>query len=198
MVQEFRGRVAEHPIAELMLRRWSPRAMSGEAVSEAELMTLFEAARWAPSSGNEQPWRFVYARKGTVYWDEFFSLLGRGNREWCTNAGVLIITLSRKTWEEDDTPNDTHSFDTGAAWENLALHGSILGLVVHGMAGFDYERARELLGVSDAYAIEMMIAIGKRGDSSVLSEKNKAREKPSERKTVDEFAFEGRLPHQRA
>ncbi len=190
---EFQGRTAAHPIEDFILQRWSSRAMSGESVSEEELMSLFEAASWAPSSGNEQPWRFVYARKGTPYWKDFFDLLKPGNQEWCARAAVLIITISRKTWEEDDSPNQTHSFDTGAAWENLALQGIASNIVVHGMAGFDYEKAHSLLELPEQYAIEMMIALGKPGKGKNLSEKNRAREKLSNRKPLHDFVFEGRF-----
>lgn len=170
--------------------------MSGEALSDMELATLFEAGRWAPSSSNEQPWRFVYAKQGTRYWQEFFDLLAEGNKAWCKNAAVLIITLSKKTWDDDGSLNATHSFDTGAAWQNLALQGAALDLVVHGMAGFDYDKARQLLQLPEAYAVEMMIAVGKPGRTEDLPEKYRARETPNERKATKEFVFEGRLPLQ--
>lgn len=188
------GRKSGYPIEDIILHRWSPRAMSGEALEKKELMTLFEAARWAPSSGNEQPWRFVYATKGTKYWDEFFGILNKGNQEWCKNSAVLVITLSKTKWEEDNTPNDTHSFDTGAAWENLALQGSSMDLVIHGMEGFDHEKAGQFLKIDDSYKIEMMIAIGKPGKIEVLSPKNQAREKAKDRRHLNEIVFEGRLP----
>ena len=150
--------------------------MSGLPVSDTELATLFEAARWAPSSSNEQPWRFVYAKRDTKHWQEFFNLLVEGNKAWCVNASVLIITLSKKTWDEDDSLNETHSFDTGAAWQNLALQGTALGLVVHGIGGFDYDKARQLLALPDSFSVEMMIAFVKLGKIEDLPEKYRARD----------------------
>jgi nitroreductase len=185
-------RIPDFSIDPLFLRRWSSRAMSGEALSQGELMTLFEAARWAPSSSNEQPWRFVYALRGTRYWEKFFALLDSGNQEWCKNASVLVITLSKKT-DEDGEPNDTHSFDTGAAWENLALQGSISGLVVHGLGGFNYKKARALLKLDDTFTVEMMIAIGKKGKLEDLPERFRSRESPNDRKRLKEFVFEGKI-----
>ena len=89
-------RTADYPIEPLILKRWSPRAMSGQEVSEQELMTMFEAARWAPSSYNAQQWRALYGRRGTAHWNLFFELLGEGNKTWAKNAAVLVVFISRK------------------------------------------------------------------------------------------------------
>ncbi len=134
-------RIPDYEILPQFVERWSPRAMTGDPVSEAELLRLFEAARWAPSCANSQPWRFVYARAGTPHFNRVFELLSEGNRPWCARAGALIVVLSKKTFDDGRT-SPTHSYDTGAAWMSLALQGSAMGLVVHGMAGFDYNRAR--------------------------------------------------------
>lgn len=187
-------RQADHDIDELFLRRWSPRAMSGEALTRDELNSLFEAARWAPSSYNAQPWRILYARRDTADWDRFYGLLGKGNRTWAGGAAVLLVFLSRRRFERNGEPAPTHSFDAGAAWENLALQASIMGLVAHGMQGFDYDRAREALHVPEAYAVEAMIAVGRPGDRADLDERLREKETPSSRKTVEEFAFEGSFP----
>ena len=117
--------------------------MSGEAIDESELLTLFEAARWAPSSGNSQPWRFLYARRDTEHWPVFLDLLVERNREWCVNAAALVVFVSRTVHEQTGRALITHAYDTGAAWMSLALQGWLKGLVVHGMAGFDYGRARD-------------------------------------------------------
>lgn len=183
-------RKAENDIDKIFLNRWSPRAMSGEKVSKKELMTLFEAARWAPSSGNGQPWRFVYVLKESKNWNKFFDLLDDGNKVWVKKAGALIVTISRKTWKEDGSDNNCHSFDTGAAWENLALQGSLKSLVIHGMEGFDYEKAKEMLKIDDNYKIEMMIAVGKHGKLKDLPEKYREREKPKGRNPLTDFVFE--------
>ena len=175
-------------------RRWSPRAMSGETLSDTEIHTLFEAARWAPSCFNEQPWRFLYARSGGAHWSTFFDLMVEGNQRWAKNAALLVVVVSRETFERNDSPSPTHSYDAGAAWQSFALQGSQMGLVVHGMAGFDYAAARADLGVPAGYRVEAMIAVGKPGRVEDLEEKMREREVPSARKPINEFAFEGHFP----
>ena len=184
-------RSAEFPISDIFLRRWSPRAMSGEPLSNTELMTLFEAARWAPSSYNEQEWRFLYARRNSDQWAAFFDLLAEANQTWCANAAALIVVLSHKVFERNGKPNRVHTFDAGAAFENLALQGAVMGLVVHGMAGFDQIAARETLNVPDDYAVEIMVAVGKPGDPADLPDGMRQAEQPSGRKPIAEFVMEG-------
>jgi nitroreductase len=181
----------EYPIEPLFLDRWSPRSMSGEPLAESELMRLFEAARWAPSTYNEQEWRFLYAHRDTPHWPVFFGLLMEANQVWCARAAVLIVALSHQVFTRDGRPNPVHTFDTGAAFENLALQGTVMGLVVHGMAGFDRGKARTALQVPDDYDVEAMIAVGHPGDPSELPPPLQAREMPSGRKTVREIAREG-------
>ena len=186
-------RSPDHPVEALLYRRWSPRAMSGESLPREDLMRLFEAARWAPSSFNDQPWRFVWSERGDADWDRFVGLLFAGNRSWAERAGALIAALSRTTMERNGKPSPTHSFDAGAAWQNLALQGSAMGLVVHGMAGFDYEAARAALEVPEGFAVEAMIAVGKPAPPEVLSERLRAFEHPSGRKPVAELVSRGRF-----
>jgi len=186
-------READHPIEPLFLRRWSPRAMSGEPVAATELMRLFEAARWAPSTYNEQEWRFLYAPRDGDDWETFFGLLVEANQVWCGRAGVLVVVLSHDVFERNGKPNPVHTFDAGAAFENLALQGAAMGLVVHGMAGFDRDAAREALDVPDDYSVEAMIAIGHPGDPAELPEALRERETPTDRKPVDRIAREGRF-----
>lgn len=183
----------DHPIEPLFIRRWSPRAMSGEAIAPATLATLFEAARWAPSSYNEQEWRFLYAHRDGPHWPTFFALLAEGNRVWCERAGVLVVVLSHRVFARNGKPNPVHSYDTGAAWQNLALQGAAMGLVVHGMMGFDYDLARASLAVPDDYAVEAMIAIGHPGDPAALPESLRQIEVPSQRKPVSELVREGKF-----
>ncbi|MEE9594774.1 MAG: nitroreductase family protein [Candidatus Hydrothermarchaeales archaeon] len=186
-------RKTEYNVDPLFPNRWSPRAMSGGEISDEELFTLFEAARWAPSSNNNQPWRFLYAKKNTENWTLFFNFLFDGNKAWAKNAAVLIVMVSKKTFDHSERPAITHSFDTGSAWENLALQGSISGLVVHGMQGFDYEMAREELNVPDNYQVEAMAAVGRLGKKEDLPEHLQEREFPSGRKELSEIAIEGRF-----
>jgi nitroreductase len=186
-------RAADYPIEPLILKRWSPRAMSGEEVSEQELMTMFEAARWAPSSFNAQQWRALYGRRGTEHWELFFELLGQGNKAWAKNAAVLVVFISRKNFEYKNKPSVTHSYDAGAAWENFALQGCQLGLVVHGMQGFDYERARRDLGIPDEFQVEAMAAVGRPGRKEDLPEDLQQRETPTDRRKVSASVCEGRF-----
>lgn len=191
MIKGSETRKADYAIEPLLLDRWSPRAMSGEEISREELMRLFEAARWAPSSFNTQQWRALYARRGTEHWQTFFDLLVDGNKAWAKNAAVLVVFISRKLFDHDDEPSITHSYDCGAAWENFALQGFQQGLVVHGMQGFDYERARKELAIPAEFQVEAMAAVGKTGAKELLPEKLQARETPSDRRKLSESVFEG-------
>jgi nitroreductase len=191
MIDGSEVRKPDHEIDELFLDRWSPRAMSGEGLSEEELMSLFEAARWAPSSFNNQPWRILYARRDTEHWPTFLGLLVEGNRSWAKDAAALLLFVSKETFDHNGERYPTHSFDTGAAWENLALQATLRGLVAHGMQGFDYERARAELNIPEGFRVEAMAAVGRPGDPSTLPERTRDREKPSDRKPLSEITCEG-------
>src|SRR2546427_12657002 len=191
MIKGSETRKADFPIEPLLLDRWSPRAMSGEEISEEELMRLFEAAPWAPSSFNAQQWRALYARRGTEHWQTFFDLLVDANKTWAKNAAVLVVFIARKFFDCNDEPSVTHSYDAGAAWENFALQGFRQGLVVHGMEGFDYERVRRELRIPDEFQVEAMAAVGKPGPKESLPEKLQARESPNDRRKVSESVFGG-------
>ena len=184
-------RKADHPIEPIFLRRWSPRAMTGESISDAEMLTLFEAARWAPSTYNEQEWRFLYARRDTPQWPLFFELLVEGNRAWCQRAALLSVIVAHKVFQRTGKPNPVHVFDSGLAFENLALQGTAMGLVVHGMQGFDFEKARKTLSVPDDYAVSAMFAAGRPGNPAELAPELREREAPSPRKPVHEMICEG-------
>jgi nitroreductase len=186
------GRVPAHAVAPYIIDRWSPRAMSGEAVQQSALLSLFEAARWAQSCYNNQPWRFVYAHRQTPHWQTLFDLMVPFNQAWTERAAVLIVVVSRAVFD-NGKPSRTHSFDTGAACQNLALQGSSMGLVVHGMEGFNYDRARTALHIPDEYTVEAMFAVGKPADPTVLSPELQKREVPSDRKAVETFIYEGRF-----
>lgn len=165
--------------------------MSGEPIDLADLLVLFEAARWAPSSGNSQPWRFLFARRDTEAWPRFFGLLNEGNKLWCRNAAALIVFVSKKTSERSGRALVTHSYDTGAAWVSFALQGWLKGFVVHGMAGFDYGRAADTLHVPDDFSVDAMAAVGRPGRIEDLPEAQRPREIPSQRRPIAESLFEG-------
>jgi nitroreductase len=192
----FGERVSDYPVDALFIERWSPRAFTGEPVPLETLHTLFEAARWAPSSYNSQPWRFIYGLHGTPAFDRILGLLVPFNQAWAKNAGALVVIVSKTTMAPrgEEVPSHSHSFDTGAAWQNLSLQALKLGWHTHGMVGFDMARAATELGVPDGYRVEAAIAIGKQADKSVLPPEAQEREKPNGRNPVSSFAFEGTFP----
>ncbi|MGT2509324.1 nitroreductase family protein [Cupriavidus basilensis] len=190
-------RSTEHDIHPLFLQRWSPRAFTGEAIEPATLLRFFEAARWAPSGYNAQPWRFVYGRRDTPAWQPIFDALSEYNQGWARSASALVAILSRKVWIPPGKiePQDivTHSFDAGAAWASLAFQVTLSGWHAHGIGGFDKARLREALAVPDDYAIEAVIAIGKQGNKSQLPEALQAREQPTQRHPLAHLVAEGRF-----
>jgi nitroreductase len=190
MVKGSEIRKADLPIDKIFLDRWSPRAMSGEEIPKADLMALFEAARWAPSSNNNQPWRILYARRSSEHWPLFFNLLTDSNKAWNKNSAALLALISKNTFDNGQ-PSRTHSYDTGAAWENLALQGNLKGYVVHGMQGFDYELARTSLNIPDGFTVEAMVAIGRPGNMEDLPDYLQKRESPSDRRKLSETICEG-------
>ena len=190
-------RHSDHPIDKLFLERWSPRAFTDEQMGEADLMTLFEAARWAPSSYNSQPWRFIYGRRGTPHFDAMLDLLVEFNQGWAKNAAVLMALVSNSTMlppgKDTPVPSYSHSMDAGSAWASLALQATLLGWQAHGMVGFDKERAFAELGVPVGYRVEQMIAVGRPGDKTTLAEAMAAREHPSERIPLAQIVMEGKF-----
>ena len=192
------SRTADHPIDPLFLERWSPRAFSDEPISEQDLLTILEAGRWAASSYNSQPWRFLYARRGTAHWQKFLDLLVPFNQGWAKDAAALVILVSNSLMlppgAEKPVPSHSHSHDAGAAAANFALQATRMGWHAHGMVGFDMERAFAELNVPQGYRVESAWAVGKRGDASKLPEALRAREAPSPRKPLGELAFEGGFP----
>ncbi|HEU4467700.1 MAG: nitroreductase family protein [Nitrososphaerota archaeon] len=186
-----RSRKSTYQINPLILNRWSPRSMTGEELDNEEIMSLFEAARWAPSSYNNQPWRFIYAKRNTEHWDRLFNLLAEGNRAWAKNSALLVVVISRKNFEYNEKPAITHQFDTGSAWENLALEAFSRGIVAHGMQGFDYDKARIDLEIPIDFEVMAMIAIGKKGSRDNLSPELQEKEKLSDRKPLKDIVMEG-------
>ena len=185
-------RIAEYPINQIFPDRWSPRSMDGNPLEEKELFSLLEAARWSPSSGNAQPWRYLYARAGTDHFQTFFNLLAPGNQSWCKRAGALLVVVSKK-FLDSGRLSPTHSYDAGASWMSFALQASMNGLVAHGMAGFDFEKARTELEIPEEYHVNAMIAVGYPGNAEDLTENERSREKKSPRKPIQEFIFEGKF-----
>lgn len=186
-----RSRKSTYPINPLILNRWSARSMTGEELDNEEIMSLFEAARWAPSSYNNQPWRFIYAKRNTEHWDRLFNLLADGNRIWAKNSALLVVVISRKNFEYNEKPARTHQFDAGSAWENLALEAFSRGIVAHGMQGFDYDKARIDLEIPTDFEVMAMIAIGKKGPRESLPPELQEKEKLTDRKPLKDIVMEG-------
>lgn len=175
-----------HPIDDLFTLRWSPRALRSEPISQERVLALFEAARWAPSCFNEQPWLFLYA-VGEEDRGKVLGLLTDGNRLWAGKAPLLAVLFAKKSFAEDGSPNYWASFDCGAAWMSLALQARMLGLFAHAMGGFDRSAAVSDLGVDgNVYDAVCVIAVGRYGDPSSLPAPMREREKPSERKPLSE------------
>jgi len=189
------ARTPDHPVEDLFVNRWSPRAFDRSDMPEADLRTILEAARWAPSAFNIQPWRFVYARRGDDNWQTLVELLNPFNRAWAQHASALVYLFSDTEVDgKDGKPNRanaSHSFDAGSAWTHAALQASLLGYHTHGMAGILKEEIHDKLGVPARFQPHIAFAVGRRGDPAELEESLQAREAPSGRKTLDEIAFAG-------
>ena len=191
MVKGSTVRKADHPIDPLFLDRWSPRAMSGEPIPEADLMTLFEAARWAPSWGNTQPARYIAGRRGEDTFDRIHSTLSRGNSGWTANAAALAIGVAR-TAGEDGEPFPYGEYGLGLATENLVLQAVADGLVAHQMAGFDRSSARAEFGIPGEFEPLVAIAVGGLGLAEQLQGKLHEKETaPRTRKPLAELVFSG-------
>lgn len=190
------NRNASPAVERLFVERWSPRAFDGSEIGDQELHILFDAARWAPSAYNVQPWRFLYARRADANWRHFLDLLLPMNRDWAQNASALLYILSDGLMEMKGkaSPSHSHSFDAGAAWMLLALQARRMGFYTHAMQGLDFDRARAELRVPERFHIEAAVAVGRIADPETLPEALRARERASDRKPVADFAFAGIFP----
>jgi nitroreductase len=184
MVRDF-----SYDISMDIQKRWSPRAFSGESV-KLEVMALLEAARYAPSCFNEQPWRFVVASESEEL-TVMRSILNESNQIWANAAPVLIAVLAKQTFTQNGKPNFWHVFDTGTAWGYLSLEAQRRGLISHAMAGFDKDKARVVLQVPDDYAVVTMVAVGKMGKKEDLPPMLQEKEEPASRKPLSEIVFNG-------
>ncbi|WP_020620420.1 nitroreductase family protein [Paenibacillus daejeonensis] len=176
------SRLPEFRVHPLILNRWSPRAYAEQPVSDEQLYTVLEAARWAPSSGNGQPWRFYVAATEPER-EVFGQFLRPRNRLWALKAPVLLLLASSKV-KESGEPNGSHAFDAGAAWATLAIQANLLGLSTRAIGGFDQEIARKLLGTPDHIALHAVIALGYQGEAELLDESFRELEKPNSRRAL--------------
>ncbi|HZP05655.1 MAG TPA: nitroreductase family protein [Terracidiphilus sp.] len=172
--------------------RWSPRAFADRDVPRADLKRVFEAARWAPSSGNEQPWRYVVGARGTETHRKIYESLVGFNQQWAGKAPVLILSLARTTLSRNNAPNRHAMHDLGAATAYLVLQATALGLATHQMAGFEQEKARTLLGIPEGFELGSVTALGYQADPETLGNEEliKREVSPRERKPLSDFVYE--------
>lgn len=180
------------PIHPLLSQRWSPRAFADRPVEPARLVALLEAARWAPSSYNEQPWHFIVApRVETESFDRLLGCLSRGNASWAGKAPVLMLAVAQLV-DEDGDPNRHAFYDVGQAVAQMALQALDLGLYMHQMAGFDVEKAQQVFAIPTQFEPAAAIALGYLGDPAGLPERYREGEvRPRSRKPLAEFVFAG-------
>lgn len=174
----------EHKVHDLINKRWSPRAFSDKPVSNDDLMCLFDAARWAASSRNEQPWRFFYGHRGTPAFDTILSTLMEGNQEWAKNAAVLIAVTGKTVHDYKQKPNRTWKYDLGLAVGNLTIQAGAMDIYLHQMGGVHLDKMSDALNIQDNHEAFVAIALGYRGDPDSLSEDNKKSEL-ADRKRLD-------------
>ena len=188
---------SESPVHDLIRHRWSPRSFVDKAIPEDVLRSLFEAARWAPSSNNEQPWAYIVATKeDRVNFDKILGTLVEANAAWARHAAALAIAVVELAFARNHAPNRTAQYDTGAASALLSVEATARGLAVHQMAGFDREKAREAFGIPEGWEAIAAIAIGYSGSPDSLPPKLKDRElAPRTRKPIREFVMTGSWGH---
>lgn len=188
------GRQAIRSVDPDFLRRWSPRAFDPAPIEEDIVLTMIEAARWAPSAYNAQPWRFVYELRDGGQWGEFVDVLLPFNSAWAQNASAIVFILSDSMLEmpgKEPVAAPTASFDTGAAWAFFALQATRLGLHTHAMAGLDHDRAAATLGFGIRFRVEAAIAVGFLAKPATLPEALRKREQPSMRREIAHIASRG-------
>lgn len=177
-------------VIEDILKRWSPRAYSDQPVSPESLKEVFEAARWAASSFNEQPWRFLVGHRGDETYKKIFDSLVEFNQSWAKSAPVLILSVAKKTFTQNGSPNQFGLHDTGAATAYLSLQATALGFHTHSMAGFDQDKAHKAFNIPDDFQTGAVTALGYLGDADTLPDQLKQTEiAPRQRKLLAEIVF---------
>lgn len=179
-------------IQENIIGRWSPRAFSEEQISREEMNTLITAASWAASANNGQPWRFVYAFKGTAEFEKLINSLAEGNQIWAKNAAVLMGVFGRTRHEYKERENPSWMYEIGLAMGNLSIQAHYMDIYLHQMGGFSKETLAKVCNMPEEFEPVVAVAIGRMGDASLLNEPLKSRETaPRARKELDEISFEG-------
>ena len=190
---DFSQRSAQATTNDQFRLRWSPRSMNGQALTLAQVQSLCEAGRWAPSCFNSQPWRFIYALPDTPQWQPLLDLLMDVNKLWAAKAGALVALVARTHFEANDAPAATHSFDTGSAWMSMALQAQHMGLTAHAMWGFHHDQAADALKLPEYFATQALIAFGQPAPAEALPDPLREREVPSPRKALSELMFNGAM-----
>jgi nitroreductase len=189
------GRTAHPKVEKLLLERWSPRAFDGSEMPQEDLDVILEAAGWAPSAYNVQPWTFLYARRGDANWDLLMAQLIEFNQSWAKDASALVYIVSDKFMRSDNgnTENHSHSFDAGAAWALAALQAQAMGYHTHGMTGLKFGEAEKALGIPEDHRLEAAFVIGKAAGKEILPDFLQEREVPSTRKPISETMRAGKF-----
>lgn len=190
---DFSQRSAQATTNDQFRLRWSPRSMTGQALTLAQVQSLCEAGRWAPSCFNSQPWRFIYALPDTPQWQPLLDLLMDVNKLWAAKAGALVALVARTHFEANDAPAATHSFDTGSAWMSMALQAQHMGLTSHAMWGFHHDQAADALKLPEYFSTQALIAFGHPAPAEALPDPLREREVPSPRKALSELMFNGAM-----
>jgi nitroreductase len=183
----------KYPIHDLLQRRWSPLAFSDRMVEAEKLRSMLEAARWAASCYNEQPWRLIVATKeNQAEYDRLLNCIVEANRQWAQQAPVLMLSVANHHFERNGKENRHAFHDVGLAMENLVIQGMALGVFVHQMGGFDVDKAREVFSIPEGYEPVAALALGYPGDTETLPEELRQRElAASTRKPLESFVFAG-------
>lgn len=183
--------ITKYPVHELISKRWSARSFASKQISKDEILTLIEAAGWAASSVNEQPWYYTYSFNGTPGFNKIWDILSAGNQAWAKNASVLLMCTAAKKFSRNNEFNRHYMHDAGLANANLLTQAISMGIYGHILGGYNHEKANELFAINEDKEIVAFIALGYLGDSNLLEEPFKTRElTPRTRKTIEEISKE--------
>ena len=189
-MSDVKRAATDHPVHELIAGRWSPYVWDDRPVSRDDLLSLFEAARWAASSYNEQPWRFIVAtRDDSDAWERALSCLVEANQRWAQAASVLVITAVSTSFARNESPNRVATHDLGLAMGNLSLEAASRGLAVHQMAGVDTARAREVFAIPEGFEVVTAFVVGYSGDPTQSADFGDADRQPRTRRPLGELVF---------
>ncbi|WP_019961460.1 nitroreductase family protein [Woodsholea maritima] len=187
-------RSPDYPIDPMFTQRWSPRAFDGQAMDDHDLKTIMEAARWAPSCYNYQPWRFIFIHREDARWDASIGVLDAFNQQWAKHASALIFVVSDTLMgpsEDRLAPSHFHSFDAGAAWAHMSLQANRIGYHMRAMAGVDYARAPEVLRLPTRFKLQIAVAVGRQTTPEHLPDMMQKDEVLTPRRPLQDTIFEG-------